>query len=181
MNSGSNTAGEQAAAIAFTRKSLLGAGLATAASFVAAPGGLAGTNRDTATAKRLAKLRKAREQLVIEHGRTENDGQLDKTMRTFSRAHEELIPLGSVIDGEKAVKDYYDGSWTVFPDQRNDSDSILRHADCAVIAEESGSHCAAPSIARRCGARRGRRRSRSRTPTRSRSRRSYPRPTRRRS
>jgi hypothetical protein len=36
MNSGSNPAGEQAAAIAFTRKSLLGAGLATAASFVAA-------------------------------------------------------------------------------------------------------------------------------------------------
>ena len=98
MNSGSMTASnEPGADVALTRKSLLGVGLATATSFVAAPGALAAAHRDTVTARRLARLRKAREQLVIEHARTENDGELDKTMRTFSRPHEELIPFGTVI------------------------------------------------------------------------------------
>jgi hypothetical protein len=124
----------QAAADGLTRKSLLGTGLVTAASFVAAPTSLAATNRDTATAKRLTKLRKAREKVVIEHGRAENVGQIDKTMATFTRAYEENIPLGNVYDGDTEVKGYYEFSSELFPDQRT-SDSTLRHADCAVIAE----------------------------------------------
>jgi hypothetical protein len=125
---------EQAAATALTRKALLGTGLATAAGCVAAPTALGGTNRDTATAKRLAKLRKAREKVVIEHGRAENVGQIDKTIDTFTRADEENIPLGNVYDGDSEVKGYYESSSELFPDQRT-SDSTLRHADCAVIAE----------------------------------------------
>jgi hypothetical protein len=123
-----------AAADGLTRKSLLGTGLATAAGCVAAPTALAATNRDTATAKRLAKLRKAREKVVIEHGRAENVGQIDRTMATFTRAYEENIPLGNVYDGDKQVKGYYEFNSALFPDQRT-SDSTLRHADCAVIAE----------------------------------------------
>jgi SnoaL-like polyketide cyclase len=126
--------GGQGIADGLTRKALLGTGLATAAGYVAAPTALGATNRDTATAKRLAKLRKAREKVVIEHGRAENVGQIDKTMDTFSRAYEENIPLGNVYTGHDEVKGYYEASSELFPDQRT-SDSTLRHADCAVIAE----------------------------------------------
>jgi hypothetical protein len=126
--------GGQAIANGLIRKSLLGTGLATAAGYLAAPTAFGATNRDTATAKRLAKLRKAREKVVIEHGRAENVGQIDKTMATFTRAYEENIPLGNVYDGDNEVKDYYEFNAELFPDQRT-SDSTLRHADCAVIAE----------------------------------------------
>jgi SnoaL-like polyketide cyclase len=121
------------AAMELTRKSFVGMGVATAAGLVA-PDALAAGSGDTVTAKRLAKLRKARERLVIEHGRSENEGRLDKTLDTFTHAHEEVIPTGAVHDGDGAVKGYYENSFTLFPDQRN-SDATFRHADCAVIVE----------------------------------------------
>jgi hypothetical protein len=127
------TAQEQTAA-GFTRKALLGTGLAAAATAVAAPSVLAAANRDTATAKRLVKLRKDRESVVIDHGRAEKLSQLDKTLATFSHPREEVVPLGAVFDGENAVKTYYEGYFKEFSDQSN-SDATLRHADCAVIVE----------------------------------------------
>jgi hypothetical protein len=124
----------QAAAKGLTRKSLLGTGVASAATLVAAPTGLAATSRDTATAKRLAKLRRAREKVVIEHGRAENLGHLDETLATFTHRREEVIPLGLLYDGDDPVKNYYESTFVLFPDQSN-SDVTLRHADCAIIAE----------------------------------------------
>jgi hypothetical protein len=135
MNPNSRVAsGAQATTTGLTRKSLLGTGLAAAAGYVAAPAAVGATNRDTATAKRLAKLRKAREKVVVEHARAENLGQLDKTLATFTHAHQEVIPYGAVFDGDNAVKGYYEGYFTRFPDQHN-GDLTLRHADCAIIAE----------------------------------------------
>jgi len=133
LNSNAATRG-QTAANGLTRKWLLGTGLAAAAGYVAAPAALGATNRDTATAKRLRKLRKAREKVVVEHARAENLGQLDKTLATFTHARQEVIPLGAVFDGDNAVKGYYELYFTRYSDQHN-GDLTLRHADCAIIAE----------------------------------------------
>ena len=117
-----------------TRKSLLGTGLAAAAGYVAAPAAVGATDRDTATGKRLVKLRAAREKVVIEHGRAENSGQLDETLATFTHKREEIVALGNVFEGDSAVKGYYEGYFKQFSDQHN-SDGTMRHADCAVIVE----------------------------------------------
>lgn len=135
MDLSSNAAGRSlSASNGITRKSLLAIGLGSAGSFVVDPTAVAATNRDTATAKRLTKLRKAREKVVIEHGRAEDGGDPDRTLDTFSRAREEIIPLGDVHKGDDEVKSYYDSTFGVFPDLRN-GDATLRHADCAVITE----------------------------------------------
>jgi hypothetical protein len=130
----SSVADRAQAADGVTRKSLLGTGLAAAAGYAAAPAALGAPNRDTATAKRLTKLRKAREKVVIEHARAENLSQLDETLATFTHAHQEVIPTGAVFDGVDAVKGYYERYFTEFADQHN-SDVTMRHADCAVVAE----------------------------------------------
>jgi hypothetical protein len=128
------TDGERTAVDALTRKSFLAIGLAAAASSVAAPTALASAEGDSVTAKRLARLRSARERVVAAHGRAENNGDLDKTLGTFTHPHEEVIPLGWLREGADAVHTYYADAFKLFPDQQV-SDGTLRHADCAVIAE----------------------------------------------
>ena len=135
MDLSSNAAGRSLSATnGITRKSLLAIGLGGAGSVVVDPTAFAATNRDTATAKRLTKLRRAREKVVIEHGRAEDGGDTDRTLDTFSRAREEIIPLGDVHKGDNEVRSYYDFSFGAFPDLRNGA-ATLRHADCAVITE----------------------------------------------
>lgn len=69
----------------------------------------------TLSVERLA----ARERAVLEHMRSENVQEWDRTMRTFSHARYEL-PDGRVIDGHDDVMQYWLDGRTVVPDQRNE-------------------------------------------------------------
>lgn len=81
-----------------------------------------------------AEVRAWREALVKRHMESENAHDFDATMATFSHPRYELIATGQVHDGEAAVREYFRGSRSAFPDQRNELIS-LRHADDAVIVE----------------------------------------------
>ena len=79
-------------------------------------------------------LRERREAVVREHMASENRHDFDATIATFSHPHYELVPTGSVFDGETEVRNYFRSSRAAFPDQRNEL-RALYHADNAVIVE----------------------------------------------
>jgi steroid delta-isomerase-like uncharacterized protein len=79
-------------------------------------------------------LRAAREQVVRDHMRSENEQHFDETIATFSHPRYELVPTGAVYDGEDDVRAYYVASRTVVPDQRNEL-IALHHTDDGVIVE----------------------------------------------
>ena len=66
-----------------------------------------------------AEKRARREAVVLEHMRSENVQQWDRTLKTFSHARYEL-PDGRVIDGAADVMRYWIEGRTVVPDQRNE-------------------------------------------------------------
>lgn len=117
-----------------SRKSFIGAGVAAAAGLLAAPVAAARSGRDPTDPRRRAKLRAARERVVVAHAHTENVQRFNATLETFEHARYEIVPLGDVHDGRSEVGKYYKDTRTAFPDQRN-TGMTLRHADCAVIAE----------------------------------------------
>jgi steroid delta-isomerase-like uncharacterized protein len=79
-------------------------------------------------------LRERREAVVREHMASENRHDFDATIATFAHPHYELVPTGSVFDGEVEVRNYFKLSRAAFPDQRNEL-RALYHADNAVIVE----------------------------------------------
>ncbi len=79
-------------------------------------------------------LRERREAVVREHMASENRHDFDATIATFAHPHYELVPTGSVFDGEVEVRNYFKLSRAAFPDQRNEL-RTLYHADNAVIVE----------------------------------------------
>ncbi len=79
-------------------------------------------------------LRERREAVVREHMASENRHDFDATIATFNHPHYELVPTGSVFDGEADVRNYFKLSRAAFPDQRNEL-RALYHADNAVIVE----------------------------------------------
>ena len=79
-------------------------------------------------------LRERREAIVREHMASENRHDFDATISTFQHPHYELVPTGSVFDGEAEVRNYFKVSRAAFPDQRNEL-RALYHADNAVIVE----------------------------------------------
>jgi steroid delta-isomerase-like uncharacterized protein len=88
-----------------------------------------------------AKLRQAREQLVIEHMELENRHEYCATIETFHHPRYELVGTGDVFDGPEEVARYFQETRTAFPDQRNEL-IALHHADDAVIVEANlyGTH-----------------------------------------
>jgi steroid delta-isomerase-like uncharacterized protein len=79
-------------------------------------------------------LRQRREAVVREHMASENRHDFDATIATFKHPHYELVPTGTIFDGEAEVRDYFKNSRAVFPDQRNELRKI-HHTDDAVIVE----------------------------------------------
>jgi ketosteroid isomerase-like protein len=79
-------------------------------------------------------VRARREQVVLEHMRSENEQCFDVTIGTFGHPRYELIPTGEIIDGFDAVAAYYVTGRKVFPDQRNEL-IALHHTDAGVIIE----------------------------------------------
>ena len=81
-----------------------------------------------------ASLRERREAVVREHMESENRHDFDATIGTFKHPHYELVPTGTVFDGEAQVRNYFKTSRTAFPDQRNEN-TRFHHTDDAVIVE----------------------------------------------
>ena len=80
------------------------------------------------------ELRRAREELVIEHMETENRHEYDATIKTFHHPRYELIGTGEVHDGPEQVAKYFEDTRRAFPDQRNEL-LALHHSDDAVLVE----------------------------------------------
>ncbi len=79
-------------------------------------------------------LDERRLEIVRVHMQSENDHDYDTTMSTFHHPRYELIPSGQVFDGQVEVEEYFRGSRSAFPDQRNEP--IALHAtDAGVFAE----------------------------------------------
>lgn len=87
------------------------------------------------------ELRRAREELVVEHMATENRHDYEATIATFDHPRYELVGTGDVYDGPEEVARYFEESRTAFPDQRNEL-IALHHAEDAVIVEANlyGTH-----------------------------------------
>ena len=81
-----------------------------------------------------ARLRAAREALVVEHMESENRHEFDVTLATFGHPRYELIATGDVYDGPEEVAAYFEETRTAFPDQRNEL-IALHHSDDAVFVE----------------------------------------------
>lgn len=69
-----------------------------------------------------------------EHAESENRHDFETTLATFHHPRYEHVATGEVIDGEAAVRAYFQETRAAFPDQRNQIVS-LHHADDAVILE----------------------------------------------
>ena len=81
-----------------------------------------------------ARLRAAREALVVEHMESENRHEFDVTLATFDHPRYELVATGDVYDGTEEVARYFEETRTAFPDQRNEL-IALHHAEDAVFVE----------------------------------------------
>ncbi len=87
------------------------------------------------------ELRRAREEIVVEHMESENRHEFDVTLETFDHPRYELIGTGDVYDGPHEVARYFEETRTAFPDQRNEL-IAMHHSDDAVIVEANlyGTH-----------------------------------------
>ncbi len=87
------------------------------------------------------ELRRAREEIVVEHMESENRHEFDVTLGTFDHPRYELIGTGDVYDGPHEVARYFEETRAAFPDQRNEL-IAMHHSDDAVIVEANlyGTH-----------------------------------------
>ena len=79
-------------------------------------------------------LRRRREEVILEHMRSENEHRFDDTLATFAHPRYELIASGEVYDGEDEVREYYRAGRTLVPDQRNELIAMY-HNDSSVGIE----------------------------------------------
>ncbi|MEA2624830.1 MAG: hypothetical protein QOD06_875 [Candidatus Binatota bacterium] len=86
-------------------------------------------------------LRERREAVVRRHIDAENTGDLDGMIASFHRPRYHVIAMGSVTDGEEAVRSLVAGLVRAFPDFHFEP-VVTHHADDAVIVEArmTGSH-----------------------------------------
>lgn len=66
------------------------------------------------------ELQQRREQVILEHMRSENEHRFDDTLATFAHPRYELMATGDVYDGEEAVREYYRAGRALVPDQSNE-------------------------------------------------------------
>jgi steroid delta-isomerase-like uncharacterized protein len=80
-------------------------------------------------------LRAHREALVLEHVAAENDKDVERVMRTFTRPCYDLaVAGGGLVEGDAAVRLLQARNWTAFTGVRYEP-VRLHHADDAVILE----------------------------------------------
>lgn len=88
-----------------------------------------------------SSLRSRREVIVRQHIAAENAGDLDAMIASFDRPRYDVIPIGTVSDGEAAVRSLVGGLVQGFPDFHFEP-RVFHHADAAVIVEArmTGTH-----------------------------------------
>lgn len=105
-------------------------------------------------------VRTAREAVVREHMQAECDHDIARTLKTFSDANYDVVPLGAPSNGANAVEELLGGLFEAFPDFRAEELS-LHHGDDIVFVDtmiygtHDGTWAGVPatgrSIAVRCG------------------------------
>jgi ketosteroid isomerase-like protein len=80
------------------------------------------------------ELQQRREQVILEHMRSENEQRFDDTIATFAHPRYELMASGEVYDGEDAVREYYRAGRELVPDQSNELIAMY-HSDTGVGIE----------------------------------------------
>lgn len=80
------------------------------------------------------ELQQRREQVILEHMRSENEHRFDDTIATFAHPRYELMASGEVYDGEDAVREYYRAGRALVPDQSNELIAMY-HSDDGVGIE----------------------------------------------
>ena len=81
----------------------------------------------------MTDLQAAREKTVRDHMELENQLDWDAVIATFQHPRYELYGVGTVFDGEEAVRKYFAQSRATFPDQRNEIISLGSGGDCVFV------------------------------------------------
>ena len=79
------------------------------------------------------ELQGAREQVVRDHMRLENELDWDAVIATFAHPRYELYGVGTVFDGEADVRRYFAQSRATFPDQRNEIIALGSGGDTVLV------------------------------------------------
>lgn len=79
-------------------------------------------------------IRKRREDIVHQHVNAENSGDLDGMIASFHSPHYQVIPMGTIVDGENAVRGMFGDVLKGFPDFHFQT-LKLYHDENAVILE----------------------------------------------
>lgn len=79
-------------------------------------------------------VRQRREEIVHQHVNAENNGDVDEMIASFYSPHYQVIPMGAIVDGEKAVREMFGEVLRGFPDFHFNT-LKLYHDESAVILE----------------------------------------------
>lgn len=79
------------------------------------------------------ELASARAEVVREHMASENRGEYEATLETFSHPRYELIGTGEVFDGTAEVSQYFADTKAAFPDQRNTLTAMYQGVDAVMV------------------------------------------------
>jgi hypothetical protein len=90
------------------------------------------------------ELKQIREQLVLRHVAAENVRDLEAVMATFTHARYEIIPTGTVFDGDEAVRNMLLRQWSDLPFLQYAPDAIYHGEDGLVV--ETRTTCPGTSI-----------------------------------
>ena len=87
------------------------------------------------------QVRARRQAVVDDHVAAENAHDIGGTLKTFAKAHYDVVALGAETDGEGAVQDLLATLFGAFPDFTVTTHRV-HHADDAVLTEVtmSGTH-----------------------------------------
>jgi hypothetical protein len=79
-------------------------------------------------------IQRIREELVLRHVAAENTRNLDAVMATFTHARYEIIPTGTVFDGDEAVRNMLLQQWADLPFLQYRAEAIY-HGENGLVVE----------------------------------------------
>jgi len=91
-----------------------------------------------------AELRQVREQIVLRHVAGENDRDLNAIMATFTYPRYEIVPSGTVYDGDAAVRQMILRQWEELPWLHYTAEAIYHGPDG--LAVETRTTCPGTDI-----------------------------------
>ena len=80
------------------------------------------------------ELQRLREDLVLRHVAAENAHDVDAAMATFTHPRYEIIPTGTIFDGDAAVRGMLLQQWTDLPLLRYSAEALY-HGEYGLIVE----------------------------------------------